>query len=82
MLEIINKILRKNNGESDIFEEFEKLNLPIIIKKKKKKEGGWKRFIVNIGLRFLKKKTRSKNDQEDEELIKDILRGVDKLRKK
>ena len=81
ILKLINKIMKKDEEKNVIFEQLERLGLPIEIKEEKK-EGSWRRFIVNIGLRFLKKKTRSKNDQEDEELIKDILRGVDKLRKK
>lgn len=81
ILKLINKVIKKKKDKNAIFERLERLGIPIEIKEEEK-EGSWGRVIINIALKILKKKTKSGNDQEDEELIKDILREVDKLRKK
>ena len=83
ILKLLNKILKKNEEIEPIFHKLEELGLPIEIRKKKRSRNwkNWKKIIINIALKMINKKTGNKSDQEDEELIRDILKEVEKLGK-
>jgi len=82
---LIDKIKGINEeGEDSIFKKLEELNLPISIQKKKKgkkviKIPEWGKTLIEIGIKL----NRNRNsDPNDEKLAEDILRELEKLRKK
>lgn len=88
IMKLINEIkevgIKKEDG---IFEKLEKLDLPISIQRRKKDKRVIKipeliKTLIEIGIKVGKNKNGKINDQNDEQLIRDILKELEKLGKK